>query len=257
MPKNRIPFMNTYLDNISAAEALEYIDGWIKSRKIGQIITPNCDHIVQIEKKPELKPVWDSAELLLADGHPLLWFAKWFRTPLKEKINGSSFTPQLCKRAAEKGYSVFLLGAAPGVARKAADNLKKDYPGIRISGTYSPSFGFEKNQEEVRKINDMLKDSQADILILGLGSPKQEIFSYENMDQYQIPVTINAGATIDFLAGNKKRAPKWMVDNGLEWLYRMIKEPKRVGKRVLTDLNIFPLACKYRQKMKRGQKTTE
>ncbi len=253
MPKNRISFMNIYLDNISAEEALDYIDDWIDSRKIGNIITPNCDHIVQIEKNPELKPVWDGAELLLADGHPLLWFAKWYKTPLKEKINGSSFTPELCRRAAEKGYSVFLLGAAPGVAQAAAENLKKAYPGIRIAGTFSPPYGFEKDPEEVKKVNTMLRESNADILILGLGSPKQEIYSYNNMQQYQIPVTINAGATIDFLAGNKKRAPKWMVDNGLEWLYRTLQEPKRVGKRVLTDLNIFPMAWKYKQKTKRGQ----
>ena len=245
--------MNIYLDNISAEEALDYIDDWIDSRKIGNIITPNCDHIVQIEKNPELKPVWDGAELLLADGHPLLWFAKWYKTPLKEKINGSSFTPELCRRAAEKGYSVFLLGAAPGVAQAAAENLKKTYPGIHIAGTFSPPYGFEKDPEEVEKINTMLRESNADILILGLGSPKQEIYSYNNMQQYQIPVTINAGATIDFLAGNKKRAPKWMVDNGLEWLYRTLQEPKRVGKRVLTDLNIFPMAWKYKQKTKRGQ----
>ena len=252
MPKNRMPFMNIYLDNITSEEALDYIDSWIASRKIGVIITPNCDHIVQIEKKPALQSVWNSAELLLADGHPLLWFAKWYKTPLKEKINGSSFTPELCGRAAEKGYSVFLLGAAPGVAQKAAENLEKAYPGIRIAGTFSPSYGFDKIPEEVKRINAMLRDSHADILILGLGSPKQEIFSCKNMQQYQIPVTINAGATIDFLAGNKKRAPKWMVDNGLEWLYRMIKEPRRVGKRVLTDLTIFPLAWKYRPKTKRG-----
>ena len=245
--------MNIYLDNISAEEALDYIDDWIDSRKIGNIITPNCDHIVQIEKNPELKPVWDGAELLLADGHPLLWFAKWYKTPLKEKINGSSFTPELCRRAAEKGYRVFLLGAAPGVAQTAAENLKKAYPGIRIAGTFSPPYGFEKDPEEVKKVNTMLRESNADILILGLGSPKQEIYSYNNMQQYQIPVTINAGATIDFLAGNKKRAPKWMVDNGLEWLYRTLQEPKRVGKRVLTDLNIFPMAWKYKQKTKRGQ----
>ena len=245
--------MNIYLDNISAEEALDYIDDWIDSRKIGNIITPNCDHIVQIEKNPELKPVWDGAELLLADGHPLLWFAKWYKTPLKEKINGSSFTPELCRRAAEKGYRVFLLGAAPGVAQTASENLKKAYPGIRIAGTFSPPYGFEKDPEEVKKVNTMLRESNADILILGLGSPKQEIYSYNNMQQYQIPVTINAGATIDFLAGNKKRAPKWMVDNGLEWLYRTLQEPKRVGKRVLTDLNIFPMACKYKPKTKRGQ----
>ena len=91
----------------------------------------------------------------------------------------------------------------------------------------------------------MLRDSRADILILGFGVPKQEKFGYYNMHEYQIPVTINAGGTIDFIAGNKKRAPKWMVDSGLEWLYRTILEPKRVGKRVIRDLAIFPMAIKY------------
>ena len=125
-------------------------------------------------------------------------------------------------------------------------HIPKAYPGIRIAGTYSPSYGFEKNPEEVEVINTMLRESHADILILGVGVPKQEIFGYQNQEKYNIPVTINAGATIDFLAGNKKRAPKWMVDSGLEWLYRTIKEPKRVGGRVLRDLAIFPLAWKYR-----------
>ena len=208
----------------AAEQKLDYIDEWIASRRVGQIITPNCDQIVQVEKNPALGTIWNDAELLFADGHPLLWFAKWYKTPLKEKINGSSFVPELCARAAEKGYSVFLLGAGPGVADQAAENLKKAYPGIQIAGTYSPSY----------------------ILILGVGVPKQEIFGYQNQEKYNIPVTINAGATIDFLAGNKKRAPKWMVDSGLEWLYRTIKEPKRVGGRVLRDLAIFPLAWKYR-----------
>ena len=203
MPLNRIPFMNIHLDNITTAEALDYIDEWIASRRVGQIITPNCDQIVQVEKNPALGTIWNDAELLFADGHPLLWFAKWYKTPLKEKINGSSFVPELCAR-------------------------------------------FEKNPDEVEAINTMLRESHADILILGVGVPKQEIFGYQNQEKYNIPVTINAGATIDFLAGNKKRAPKWMVDSGLEWLYRTIKEPKRVGGRVLRDLAIFPLAWKYR-----------
>ena len=248
MPLNRIPFMNIHLDNITTEEAMDYIDEWIASRRVGQIITPNCDQIVQVEKNPALAPIWNSAELLFADGHTLLWFAKWYKTPLKEKINGSSFVPELCARAAQKGYSVFLLGAGPGVADQAAENLKATYPGIRIAGTFSPSYGFEKKPEEVAAINEMLRESRADILILGVGVPKQEIFGYENQEKYNIPVTINAGATIDFLAGNKKRAPKWMVDSGLEWLYRTLKEPKRVGGRVLRDLAIFPLAWKYRPK---------
>ena len=253
MPLNRMRFLNTYVDNVTEAEAIKHIEKCIKDRKIGHVITPNVDQIVRIEKDPYFKEICDNAELLLVDGHPLMWIAKWYGTPIKEKICGSDLVPHLCEIAAQKGYRVFLLGAAEGVAVKAAKVLEEQYPGINIAGTYSPPYGFEKDEAEINKINSMLKESKADLLFVGMGVPKQDRFIYENMKTYQIPMSFSIGAAIDFIAGEQKRAPHWMTNHGIEWIYRLFRDPKRMFKRyILDDMKIFRLAWKYR-KVREGQ----
>lgn len=248
MALNRMRFMNTYVDNVTEKEAIAHIEECIKKRKICHVITPNVDQIVRIEEDPYFKKICDSAELLLVDGHPLMWIAKWYGKPIKEKICGSDLVPHLCKVASEKGYRVFLLGAAEGVAAKAARKLEGSYPGIKIVGTYSPPYGFEKDQAELGKINSMLFESKADLLFVGMGVPKQDKFIYENMKKYQIPMSFSIGATIDFLAGEQKRAPRWMTDHGIEWIYRLLSDPKRMFKRyIVDDTKIFGLAWKYRK----------
>lgn len=247
MPLNRMNFMNTYLDNVTRKEAIDHIEQCIAERRIGHVITPNVDQIVRIEKDPYFKEICEHAELLLVDGHPLLWIAKCYKRPIKQKFNGTDFVAILCRLAANKGYSIFLLGAAPGVAQKASENLQRDLPGIRIAGVYSPPLGFEKDEAEKEKIIQMLLNSHADMLFVGLGVPKQDIFIYENMEKYQIPMSFSIGAAIDFIAGEQRRAPKWMTDHGLEWFYRFLMEPKRMFKRYfIDDLAIIRLAWKYR-----------
>ncbi|MDE6616482.1 MAG: WecB/TagA/CpsF family glycosyltransferase, partial [Lachnospiraceae bacterium] len=169
MPLNRIKFMNTYLDNITKNEAIEYIESFICEGKTGHVITPNVDQIVRIEKDPYFKEICNNAELLLTDGHPLIWISKFYRTPIKEKICGSDLIFDLCEVSAKKGYSIFLLGAAPGVADEAARRLKKRYHGLKVAGTYSPPLGFEKDKKEIRHINKMLAESGADLLFVGMG----------------------------------------------------------------------------------------
>lgn len=240
--------MNTYVDNVTEEEAIRHIEECIKDRKIGFVVTPNVDQIVMMEKNLYFREICDNAELSVVDGHPLLWIAKWYKRPIKEKICGSDLMPHLCRIAAEKGYKIFLLGAAEGIAAKAADILKEQIPGLIIAGTYSPPFGFEKDQAELDKINRILKESEADMLFVGMGAPKQSVFIYENMDKYQIPMSFCVGATIDFIAGEQTRAPRWMTDHGLEWLYRLFKEPKRMFKRyIVNDTKIIGLAWKYRK----------
>ncbi len=251
MALNRMRFMNTYVDNVTEAEAIEHIEKCIKERRIGHVITPNVDQIVRIERDPYFKEICDNAELLLVDGHPLMWIAKWYGTPIKEKICGSDLMPRLCMIAAQKGYRVFLLGAAEGVAIKAAHKLEEDYPGIIIAGTYSPPFGFEKDKAELDRINALLLKSKADLLFVGMGVPKQDIFIYENMKRYSIPMSFSIGATIDFIAGEQKRAPRWMTNHGIEWVYRLFSNPKRMFKRyVIDDMKIIKLAWKYRKSSK-------
>lgn len=247
MALNRKRFMNTFVDNVTKEEAIAHIEDCIQNRKIGHVITPNVDQVVRMEYDSYFRQICNDAELLLADGTPLLWIAKWYGEPIKEKICGSDLVPELCSIAAKKGYSVFLLGAAEGVASKAAMSLQKKNPDLKIAGVYSPPYGFEKNIDEQNKINEILLKSKADMLFVGMGVPKQDIFIYENMNIYQIPMSFSIGATIDFEAGVQKRAPKWMNRIGMEWLYRLAHDPKRMFKRYLVDdIKIIKLAWKYR-----------
>lgn len=244
----RIKFMNTEIDNLTMKETLDEIDKLILKNDKSYVVTPNVDHIVQLETDVELKNIYRDASLILADGKPLLWISKWYKTPIKEKISGSDLFPLLCEMAAKKGYSMFFLGAAEGVAAKAAENLKKKYNGLKIVGTYSPPYGFEKDEIESEKIIDMVKEANPDILILGLGSPKQEKFIYKYRNRLNIPISLGLGASFDFEAGNIKRAPKWMSNHGLEWLFRITQDPKRMTKRYLVDdRKILSLVVRYRK----------
>ncbi|MDT3843914.1 MAG: WecB/TagA/CpsF family glycosyltransferase [Bacillota bacterium] len=207
----------------------------------------NVDVIVKMEKDEYLKKISDEADLTLVDGKPLVWIAKWHKHPVKEKISGSDLVPELCRVAAEKGYGMFIIGGAEGVAKRAKKNLQEKYKGIKIVGTYSPPFGFEKDVRELQKINRMISDVHPDLVIACFGCPKQEKWIYENYHDYEGTVSICAGATVDFLAGDVKRAPKWMSDHGFEWTYRLLQEPGRLSKRYLIDdIKIVKLIMKYR-----------
>lgn len=243
----RIKFMNTDIDNLTMEETLNEIDKLIQKKNCSYVVTPNVDHIVRLEKDEELQKVYKNASLILTDGKPLIWISKWYKTPIKEKISGSDLFPRVCQLAANKNYTMYLLGAAEGVADTAARNLMKKYPGLNIVGTYSPPFGFEKNEQEMNKIKTQIQDVHPDILIVGLGCPKQEKFMYYHCKELGVPISFGLGASIDFEAGNIKRAPKWMNNHGLEWLYRFSKEPKRLFKRYFVDdLKIISVARKYR-----------
>lgn len=242
----RINFMNTEIDNLTMNETLIEIDKLIRLNECAYVVTPNVDHIVQLERDEELKRVYENASLILADGKPLIWISKFYKTPIKEKISGSDLFPKVCDLAAKKGFTMYLLGAAEGVAAKAAKNLMQKYKGLNIVGTYSPPFGFEKDKKELDKIKEQIQKVHPDILIVGLGCPKQEKFMYHHCKELGVPISFGLGASIDFEAGNIKRAPKWMSEHGLEWLYRITQDPKRLAKRYLVDdMKIFSLAIRY------------
>lgn len=245
---SRIKFLNTYIDNLTMKETVLRIDEIIKKGKPSYVVTPNVDHIVKLEKDEEFKKVYSEADLIVTDGMPLIWISKLLKTPIKEKVSGSDLFPKVCELAAEKNYTLFLLGAATGVAEKAAKNLCKKYKGLDIVGMYSPSYGFEENENEINKIIRMINGCKPDILAVGLGAPKQEKFIYKYKEQLGVPISLAIGATIDFEAGNIKRAPKWMQKSGFEWFYRLCKEPKRMFKRyIIDDLKIIKIAYKYRK----------
>ena len=244
-------FLNTYIDNLTMTEAIETIENMMaEGRQSGRksyIVAVNVDVIMKIEYDAYLKRVIDHADMVLADGKPLIWISKLFGKPLKEKISGSDLVPLLCKRAAEKGHTVFIIGGKEGVARQAKERLESSLPEIRIVGTYAPAMGFEKNKEELEKINEMISRVRPDLLIACFGCPKQEKWIYENMQKYDAKVSVCAGATVDFLAGNVRRAPKWMSEHGLEWFFRFLQEPGRMFRRYfIDDPQIIKLIFKYR-----------
>lgn len=240
------PLLNTYVNNVNMDEAIQAIEDMIASEKKSYIVAINVDVVMKIENDSYLKDITDHANMVLVDGKPLEWIAKWHKRPIKAKISGSDLVPILCERAAGKGYSIFIIGGKEGIAEKAKQNLERDLPGIRIVGTYAPPFGFEKNENELNKINSMISDAHPDLLIACFGCPKQEKWIYENYQKYDAKVSVCAGATVDFLAGNVNRAPKWMSNHGLEWFYRFLQEPKRMFKRYFVDdVKIIKLIRKY------------
>lgn len=250
----RMKFMNTEIDNLTMEETLQAIEHLIQENRSAYVVTPNVDHIVQLETNKELQAVYANASLILTDGKPLLWIAKWYGTPIKEKISGSDLFPQLCAMAAKKDYKMFFLGAAEGVAAKAAYNLMKRFSGLNIVGTYSPPYGFEKNEVEMQKITSMIKEKRPHILIVGLGCPKQEKFILHNREKLGVPISLGLGASLDFEAGNIKRAPKWIADHGFEWLFRITQDPRRMAKRYLVDdCKIVGLAIKYKKQSQIGK----
>lgn len=243
----KLKFLNTYVNNITMDEALSNIEKMIHSDKKSYIVAINVDVVMKMEEDLYLKKIVDEADMTLVDGKPLIWISKIHKIPIKEKISGSDLVPKLCKLSSDKKYSIFIIGGKEGIADQAKNKLENDLPGINIVGTYSPPFGFEKYDKEVDKINKMIKKVKPDLLIVCFGCPKQEKWIYENIDKYDAKVSVCAGATVDFLAGNVKRAPKWMSNCGLEWFYRFLQEPKRLFKRYFVDdVKIIKLIKKYK-----------
>ena len=245
----RIKFLNTEVDNLTMQEAIKKIDDIIKQGKPSYVVTPNVDHIVKLEEDFEFKKVYEEADLILTDGMPLIWMSRFQKDKIKEKVSGSDLFPKVCELASEKSYKVFLLGAAEGVASKAAKNLTNKYNNLNMVGVYSPSFGFEEKEEEIEKIIDLINDSKPHILAVGLGAPKQEKFIHKYKERLNVPISLAIGASVDFEAGNITRAPKWMQKSGLEWFYRFLNEPKRMFKRYfIDDIKILKIFIKYRKR---------
>lgn len=230
-----VDFLGIRVDNMTASEILDHVDMCVERRTPCHIVGINVDQAVRVIENEYSHRIFDEAELVFTDGKPIIWMSKWLKRPIVEKVSGPDLMLLLCERAAQRKYKIFLLGCAEGVAANAAKKLEMLYPGLQCVGTYSPPFGFDNSATEIEKIVRMLKESRADQLFVGLGSPKQDIFIYENMNKYQIPVSYSMGAAIDFIGGSVKRAPRWMCELGLEWFHRMIHNPRKLVKRYFVE----------------------
>lgn len=247
----RYRFLGLPVDALTGDEALSRMERMVRGGEPSHILFLNVDVIVKADRDSALKLAIDHSDMCLMDGKPPLKVARRLGIPLPEKISGSDFVPAACAVAERAGFSVFILGGKEGVPEKARDNLLAKHPDLKIAGVYSPKFGFEKDDVELAKINTMLNKAKPDILLACLSCPKQEIFVEENKPKHRVPVSISCGATVDFLAGDVRRAPKWVSRAGIEWLYRFIKEPRRLFKRYFVDSWHFLAMCARMRKENR------
>lgn len=235
MDKNKINVFGLSIDNISLEDVFERFDHMIANNKKGYIVTPNVDHVVKLRSDDNFKKIYSKADLVLNDSMIIKRSAKILGHHMKDKLSGSDLLPLTCEYSSKKDYSLFFLGGMPGVAEKAKDNLEKKYPGLNVSGTYSPPFGFEKDDDELKRIVDYINLKSPNILFVGLGAPKQEKFSHDFIDKLNVNIILCTGAAFDFQAGHVKRAPLILQKMGLEWFYRFYKEPRRLFKRYFVD----------------------
>ena len=249
---SRIKFLNTYIDSLTAQEAKERVDQMVQERRFQYVVTPNTDIVMRMQREPDLLDICNKADLILTDGEMLVKLSKFLGNPIKERVAMTDFVWDVCDLAVEKGYKVFLFGGKESVLETGKNRIQEKYPSLKVCGHYSPPIGFEKNEEQLGKALDIIKESGADILIVFLGCPKQEKFIAKYKDLYQVPVSITMGGCIDFIGTDIKRAPLWMQKNGLEWFFRFSQEPKRLFKRYFVDdVRIFPLVLQYKLGLKR------
>jgi N-acetylglucosaminyldiphosphoundecaprenol N-acetyl-beta-D-mannosaminyltransferase len=233
------------VDHVDFEGALEAIDDLVRAKQGGRVFTPNVDHVVQAEHDPRFRAVYDEVSLSLVDGMPLLWASRLLKTPLPEKVSGSDLIMPLMRRAAKRGYRVYFLGGAAGAAELAKQKLIEELPALQVVGIDSPRIDVNASADVQRPILDRIAAAQPDLLLIGLGAPKQEIWAHEQRANLGSAVAIGVGASLDFIAGAQRRAPRWMSESGLEWAYRLAQDPKRMASRyLLRDPQFFGILAK-------------
>lgn len=253
-PPKRVEMLGASFDALTLAQTLDLLVNYARGNRHVHVITANVDHVVRLSRSEELRALYAAADLVVADGMPLIWASKLLGCPLPERVAGSDLFPRLCERAAEQGLSVYFLGGASGAAQRAAEVLVARHPLLRIAGLYCPPFGFESDPCECERIVGQIQSAAPDILFVGLGSPKQETWIHFNRARCGAKLCMGIGIAFSFLAGDVKRAPKWMQNLGLEWLHRVCQEPARLWRRYfIDDLAFFVLVMRARGARVRGR----
>ena len=230
-----VTILGVRLHNVDTAETLTIIDTFIKEGGPHQVCIPNVDCIIQAQKDQDFFRILNQAPLVIPDGMGVVYASRFLGTPLKENVKGRLLVIHLCQQASLLGQSVFLFGGAEGVTAQAAEVLSRQFPGLKVAGTLSPSFQIMTDEEENNRVLDKLNRCHPDILFVGLGAPKQEKWIAKYLSRTSIPVALGIGCTFDVISGRIKESPPWMTNVGLEWLFRLSREPGRLWKRYLVQ----------------------
>lgn len=221
------------VDRVNYTQALSKFESFLKGEKLSIIVTPNSEILYNATKDDALKAVITQADMVIPDGIGLVKASQILGEPFEERVTGIDFTRKALMRLTELGGSVYFLGAKPGIAEKAAENLKKEISGLIVAGTHDGYFKPEEEDAIVESINA----SGANFLCLALGSPKQELFAKRYAKELSPKVAIGIGGSLDVWSGTLNRAPQFYIDHGLEWLYRLFQEPSRIGR--MAKLPVF------------------
>jgi N-acetylglucosaminyldiphosphoundecaprenol N-acetyl-beta-D-mannosaminyltransferase len=233
-----VELLGTTIDRLGHEEAIAAIEAFVITRTPRQVATINLDFLRIASRDQGFAATLRAADLALADGMPLVWASRLAGSALPHRIAGIDLVDAICDRGSSLGWSVFLLGAAPGIAQSASGAMLRRHPGLRIAGVYSPPHG-EWDDLEEKRIRDHITNAKPDILLVALGAPRQDVWIAANKGRLGVPVSVGVGCTFDVLAGDKPRAPRWMQRIGLEWAFRLITEPGRLWRRYLGDLPTF------------------
>lgn len=234
-PGDEVVLAGARFANVTLAEALLRIDELVARRQAALVVTPNVDHVIRMRRDPSYAELVQRAQLVLADGQPIVWLARLAGRPLKQRVAGSDLFPLLCAHAARQGHRVFFLGGDPGAAEAAKAVLLERHPDLQVVGTHCPPMGFDREPAALRAAVAAVRAAQPDIVFVGLGSPKQERWIAAHQHEYGPAVSIGVGISFSFVAGHVRRAPRWMQRAGLEWLHRVCMEPRRLWKRYFVD----------------------
>jgi len=221
------------VDRVTFDQALHAIRALVRRGDGGAVYTPNVDHVVMAQEHHGLRRAYAEVDLSVADGMPVVWASYLFGKPVPEKISGSDLTPRLMALAESERWRVYLLGGGDGVADKAVSRLREMHPRLTIAGASSPRVDMTEPPAMRAHVVSELRGASPHIVLVGLGAPKQELFIHEVRRQLRPAVFLGVGASIDFLAGTVPRAPRWISAGGLEWAYRLAREPRRLWRRYL------------------------
>jgi N-acetylglucosaminyldiphosphoundecaprenol N-acetyl-beta-D-mannosaminyltransferase len=232
----RIVLGHISIDALTLSAAVDSIQTLVSARRGGFVVTPNVDHVVIADRGDDFRGAYAAAALSLADGKPIVWASRLLGTPVPEKVSGSDLVLPLMQRAAARGWRVFLLGAGPGVADAAAERLRLDL-GVNVVGTAAPYVRVTPGEPDPEGDTavEAIRAAHPDLVLVAFGAPKQELWMHRRRDALAPAVLLGIGASLDFVAGRVRRAPRWISNAGLEWLWRLAREPRRLWRRYLVD----------------------
>ena len=220
---------------ITERDCVQSILEQLDARRGGWLITMNLDYLRRYACEPEFADTAARADVIVADGMPLIWASRLQKTPLPERVTGSSLIWSLSDAAGKRGRSIFLLGGSGTSAQRSAERLRSTYPHFHLAGVYAPPFGFENRPSEIETVRRAIEQAQPDIVFVALGAPKEE--KIIGLVRIVVPRAwcIGVGISFSWVAGDLPRAPRWMQQAGLEWLHRLAYEPRRLMRRYLID----------------------